>query len=59
MELRKKGKIILLAFIVFCVSSCAGGRGGSFRRVKGHKVWVPSKGPKLKVRYERCYNFSN
>jgi hypothetical protein len=59
MELRKKGKIILLAFIVFCVSSCAGRRGGSFRRVKGHKVWVPSKGPKLKRRYERCYNFSN
>ena len=26
---------------------------------KGHKVWVPSKGPKLKGRYERCYNFSN
>jgi hypothetical protein len=59
MELHKKGKIILLAFIIFCVSSCAVGRGGSFRRVKGHKVWVPSKGPKLKVRYERCYNFSN
>jgi len=27
MELHKKGKIILLVFIVFCVSSCAGGRG--------------------------------
>ena len=26
MELIKKGKIILLAFIIFCVSSCAGGK---------------------------------
>jgi len=58
MELHKKGKMILLVLIVLMVSSCAGGREGSFRRIKGHKVWIPGKGPKLKGRYERCYNFS-
>jgi hypothetical protein len=59
MELHKKGKVILLLLVVLVVSSCAGGRRGSFRRIKGHKVWIPGKGGKLKSRYERCYNFSN
>jgi len=59
MEVYKKGRLILLVLFVFTISSCAGGRGGSFRRVKGHKVWIPGKRGKLKGRYERCYNFSN
>jgi len=59
MELLKKGKIILFFTVLLVISSCAGGRGGSFRRVKGHKVWIPNKGPRLRGRYERCYNFSN
>jgi hypothetical protein len=58
MELHKKGKVIIFLLLVLAFSSCAGGRGGSFRRTKGHKVWIPGKGPKLKGRYERCYNFS-
>jgi len=59
MEIHKKGKVILLFLLVLTFSSCAGGRRGSFRRIKGHKVWIPGKGKKLKSRYERCYNFSN
>jgi len=59
MELHKKGKVILLFLLVLVISSCAGGRGGSYRRIKGHKVWIPSKGKKLRSRYERCYDFSN
>jgi hypothetical protein len=59
MEIHKKGKLILLFLVILTFSSCAGGRRGSFRRIKGHKVWIPSKGPKLRGRYERCYNFSN
>jgi hypothetical protein len=59
MELHKKGKVILLFLLVLIFSSCAGGRRGSFRRIKGHKVWIPGKGSKLKGKYERCYNFSN
>jgi hypothetical protein len=59
MEIHKKGKVILLLLVVLVVSSCAGGRRGYFRRIKGHKVWIPGKSGKLKSRYERCYNFSN
>jgi len=59
MELYKKGKIIILFLTFFCFFSCAGRREGSFRRIKGHKVWIPGKGKKLRGRYERCYNFSN
>jgi hypothetical protein len=59
MEVYKKGRLILLVLFIFTISSCAGGRGGSFRRIKGHKVWIPGKKGKLKRKYERCYNFSD
>jgi hypothetical protein len=59
MELYKRRKVILLFLLVLVFSSCAGGRGGSFRRIKGHKVWIPGKGKKLKPKYERCYNFQS
>ena len=61
LEIFKKRKVrilILFLMLTFLGSSCST-RRGSFRRVKGHKVWIPGKGPKLRGRYERCYNFSN
>jgi len=57
MEVYKKRRLIFLVLFLFAISSCVGSRGGSFRRIKGHKVWIPQKKGKLKRRYERCYNF--
>lgn len=48
-------KISLLVLLCFFASSCSVPRGGSYRRIKGKKVWIPSHQKKLKGRYERCY----
>jgi hypothetical protein len=57
-SIKRKGgvKILTLLLVIFFLfPSCSTKKPGSFRRIKGKKVWVPKRSHRLERRYERCY----